>query len=344
MSQIYSSSLCTFSLILSLPTRAPSATLAGTSDIPVLGQTVVVLVLALVGGTAVIVGPGGRARVKVAAVAARLAKELVPEVGLVAAARGLAALGVGVDALVVLDLAGVGAGVAALGTRVAVTLVGVDLGVELEGVLGVVVLEIVAGHDGQLDAADGVAGAVAVEPRAGLLADVGHGGDGALGGSGRGRGGGGLLGSCACRSARDRDRLGGRGVSLGRVLGDAVTLAKLGDLQRADGTVVVNVTAPAGEVEALKGCGPTSVLEAGSKLDLAVGKSSLAAGLIVKVGELLVAPATALVLASRRNSGGGVADGGRGAGGPGGSGRRPGRHRRLRGGRSGGLGCRHGRG
>lgn len=156
---------------------------------------------------------------------AELTEEEIPEAGRTTALL-LAALRVDADALVVLGLAGISAGVRHLVAGVAVALAAVALGVQLEGLLAPVVLEIVASHDGEFDAANWVARSVTNAPVGGLLADVGDRWDGALGRVGSRGYGRGLLGAGGGIGARESD-LGCRGRVANRgMLGIAVTLAQ----------------------------------------------------------------------------------------------------------------------
>ena len=245
----------------------------------------------------------------VEAVGAPAGADVPPAGAAGAAVGGLAALCVDGDAVVVLGLAGVCAGVGDLCARVAGAAAAVAVGVQLEGVVCEVVAQVVAGDDGQLDAADGVAGPVAVLVAGGLLADVGDGRDGALrgGGGGRSRGGG----------AGHGDGLGGRGLAaLGGLVGEAVLLVEDGALA-AGRAIVADVAAPAGEVEAVHGAGEAGVLQAGGDLDLAAREARLAAVDVAPVGQLVRAPLAASVLAAGGDGGGGHADGLGGGGGRG---------------------------
>src|SRR3569833_4115994 len=325
-----------------LPAGAVAAALAVDRDVLVLRQAVLVLGVALVGGGAPVIGPaapvalGGGAGGEVEVVggagvavshplelaAAAVAAATVAAAGVAAAAVavGLAALGVGGGALVVLGLAGVGAGVGALGAAVAAALGRVLAGVDLDLLpIIIVLLDVVARHDGQLDAADGVAGPVAVLARRRLLADDGGGGDGTGGGGGRARGRG-RLGRRGL--ARHRDGRRGRVAlaGLGRVAAEAV---RLGALATGRGrAVAVYVLAPLGEVEALHVVGEAGVGEAVGHLELALRLAVVAAVLVVPVGQDVRAPLTAAILALGRRDDRRRADGAAGRGWLGAGGRR----------------------
>ena len=135
------------------------------------------------------VTPGGALAL---AVDARVGVEAVPVLGVAgllsvgvalgeaSGSVGLAALGVNGVALLVLGPAGVVAAGVAVRTRVRRALAAVLVVVQLEGVAPVPVgLDVVARHDGQRDAADRVAGTVAVLAVGWLDADTGRRGDGA---------------------------------------------------------------------------------------------------------------------------------------------------------------------
>lgn len=113
---------------------------------------------------------------------ARLLKLTLGEVAL--SVEALAALDVNVLARVVLGLAGIGAGIGSLSAGVSSALAAVLVVVELERALAEAGLEIVAGHEGNLNASNGVSRAVVVLVGTGLLADIG-GVRGNRGGSGR---------------------------------------------------------------------------------------------------------------------------------------------------------------
>lgn len=241
----------------SLVAGAEGAALAGRIGVAVLRKAVSVLHSALVDGDAEVVreepalGELGSAGVDGSVVTAAAA--VVP---------GLAALGVGVLASVVLLLAGILADTGDAAAAKGLAELGVGLEVELELVAGLEVNgDVVAGNDGDLDATDGVARAVSEPPAGRLLADTGRrrrddgdrgGGRGGLGGAREGRHG------------------SGTGlVTLGSLLCEAVLLGA-GSLALARaGAVAADVTAPGLEVHAAGRAGPSSVLQAGTDLELA---------------------------------------------------------------------------
>lgn len=268
----------------------------------------------------------------------------------------LAALGVDSIALLVLLLAGVSAGVAALGTLVDLALAGVLVVVELEGVLAPVVKQVVAADQGQLDATDGLARGVAVLVVGGLLADVGglrsaSGGDGRLGAAGLGSAG----GRARIDAGGDGRRLGGNGsvlVEAGLLVALALKAAGVGVAELLD------AAAPLGEVEAVQDTGPASLLEARGDVASTGLVGAQAVLLVVPVRDGRSTPVTALVLALRglgdgggakssrggrrnlsRRLGGGGGNRGHSAGGSAGDGSlRRGSDRSLRGGGDGNLG------
>lgn len=214
----------------------------------------------------------------------------------------LARLGVDLNAVVVLLLASVIASVDHVVAWVLGALAAVLLRVALEGVLVVLIREVIAGDDGHLDSANRLAGAVAVHRARGLLADVGRRGNRALRHSGRRLGrGSSLSGSGLGRgdlSSRSLSGLGGhrraassddcgrgRGL-LDRGLGRLVIAeTKLRAATAGLAAVVVDILAPLGEVEALERRRPSGLGEAVGNLDLAVRKAVLAALVVVPLGE-----------------------------------------------------------
>jgi len=106
------------------------------------------------------------------------------------AAATLTSLGVDVNAVVVLLLAGIRAGVGAFVAVILLAVPALGFRVQLEGIARVLRRQIIAGDDGELDAADRVARAIAVLGVGRLCADIGWRWNRALAGTcrlGRGR-------------------------------------------------------------------------------------------------------------------------------------------------------------
>jgi hypothetical protein len=203
----------------------------------------------------------------------------------------LAALNIGTDTSVVLSLAGVGTSAGLLVAAIRRARVGVGVGVELEGVLGEVVLQVVTGNKRQLNTTDRVARSVAPDVGAGLLANVG-GLRSTRGGSSRRSGG----------SAGDGTRIdagGSRGTvsASGSVILDAAKLVAVTATRARRSAVALDTITPLGEVEAVQSAGPASVLEASSNILGAVVVSGLATVLILEVRDRRSTPVTTLVLA-----------------------------------------------
>jgi hypothetical protein len=203
----------------------------------------------------------------------------------------LAALDVGAEAGVVLGLASVGTGAGLLVAAVRRARVGVGVGVELEGVLREVVLQVVAGNKRQLNTTNGVARTVTPDAGARLLADVGR--------------------LRSTRGGRNSSSAGSAGSSTGVDAGgsldivtargvvtlEAAGLAAAATTRARRGAVSLNTVTPLGEVEAVESTGPASVLEARGDVLGTVVVGGLATALVLEVGDRGSTPVTALVLA-----------------------------------------------
>lgn len=207
----------------------------------------------------------------------------------------LAALNIGVDTRVVLGLAGISTGAGLLVAGVRRARVGVCIGVELEGVLGKVVLQVVAGNERKLNTADRVARTVTPDARAGLRANVG--GLGSARSGSRRSSGGSASGSTRVDTGSGLDIVATRG----SVVVEAASLAAGATTRASRSTVTLDTIAPLGEVKTVENSRPTSVLEARSNILSAVVVGSLATVLVLEIGNRGGAPVTALVLAGVGN-------------------------------------------
>lgn len=101
-------------------------------------------------------------------------RSLVEVVAVITASvKLLAALYICTDTRVVLSLASVGTSAGLLVAAIRRARIGVGIGVKLEGILRKVALQVVTGNKRQLNTTDRVAGTVAPDVGAGLLANVG---------------------------------------------------------------------------------------------------------------------------------------------------------------------------
>lgn len=216
---------------------------------------------------------------------------------------------IGVLALLILLLAGFPAdvGAAVPGERGALAAVRVD--VELERVAGEVVLQVVAAHNGQRDAGNGLVGSVTPPVVCGLLADVGR--------LGRAR----RRGGCG-RCGRRGDEAGRAGGGDGRGRGDfdagrlvLVPASLLVALGRAGAGAVtaeaelLDLDTPSAELEALLDAGPSGQLEAGCQLKSACLGGIETSLLVGPVGQRRRAPVAGLEFAMRGRDLGGSAGG-----------------------------------
>jgi hypothetical protein len=168
----------------------------------------------------------------------------------------LAALNIGIDTRVVLGLAGIGTGAGLLVAGVRRARVGVCIGVQLEWVLGKVILQVVAGNERKFNTADRVAGTVTPDARAGLRANVGG------------------LGSARCRSRRSSGgstsgstRVDtGSGLDIvatrGSVVIEAASFAAGATTSASRSAVTLDTITPLGEIETVENSRPAGVLEA----------------------------------------------------------------------------------
>ena len=226
----------------------------------------------------------------------------------------LTALDIGVETSSVLGLAGVGAGVGLLIATVRRARVGVGISVELEGVLREVALQVVAGNKRKLNTANGVTRAVTPDAGAGLRANVG----GLRSARGRGRrsGGGSASGSTRVNTGGGLDIVSTRG----SVVVEAASLATVATTRASGGTVTLKTITPLGKIETVENSRPASVLEARSNVLSTVVVGSLAAVLVLEVGNRGSTPVTALILAGVGNDNSRSAHSRAGSGGARGSG------------------------
>lgn len=208
-----------------------------------------------------------------------------------ASVKLLAALDIGTDTSVVLSLAGVGTSAGLLVAAIRRARIGVGIGVKLEGVLRKVALQVVAGNQRQLNATDRVAGTIAPDVGAGLLANVG-----------------GLRSTRGDSSRRSRGSAGdgagidtgsGRGTvsASGSVVLNAAKLVAATTTGARRSTIALDTITPLREIEAVQSAGPASVLEASSNVLGAVVVGGLATVLILEVRDRRRTPVTTLVLA-----------------------------------------------
>ncbi|KAI6755043.1 hypothetical protein HG531_004149 [Fusarium graminearum] len=173
--------------------------------------------------------------------------------------------------------------------------VGVCVSVELEGVLGEVALQVVAGNERKLNAADRVARTVTPDAGAGLRANVGRLGS-ARSGSRRSSG----------RSASGSTRVDAGGAldvvaTRGSVVVEAASLAAVATTRAGRSTVTLEAIAPLREVETVKNARPAGVLEARSNVLSTVVVGSLTTVLVLEIRNRWGTPVTALVLAGVGN-------------------------------------------
>lgn len=227
-------------------------------------------------------------------------RSLVEVVAVITASvKLLAALDICTDTSVVLSLAGVGTSAGLLVAAIRRARIGVGIGVKLERVLRKVALQVVTGNKRQLNTTDRVAGTVAPDVGAGLLANVG-GLRSTRGDSSRRNGG-------SAGDGAGIDAGGSRGTvsASGSVVLDAAKLVAATTTGAGRSTIALNTITPLREVEAVQSAGPASVLEASSNVLGAVVVGGLATVLILEVRDRRRTPVTTLVLAGVGHDNGG---------------------------------------